>query len=328
MVVGITPRETPTAHVLTNVSVCYVGLMGANIVPTTGATTLGVSVSWTDGRELRAIEATGVSHIWVGGHIAAPQATPEPVTALALAAAHTEHVRVGTAVIPLPLYNPAVLSKQLAEIDRTSGGRVVVGVGVGGEFVAEFDLCGVDVHERGRLTDAGIRFMRSWWSGQHDSPALLQPAPSTSGGPPIVVAGRQPRAMRRAALLGSGWMPYFYSPRRYAASVSAIREIADEHGRDLAGFEWMAYTFVSIADTEEQARTSAAEYLAGFYQQDFTAMLDSVAVVGTPQQVAERLQGYIDAGARHIVATPCAPQSQPTAERLMGDVVPLLATAR
>ena len=301
--------------------------------PTRGVTRIGVAVPFTDADELSRLEALGLASLWVGGPIAAPQPTPEPITALAAVAAHTTRPLIGTAILPLPMYPPAIVAKQIAEIDRVANGRVILGIGVGGEFQAEFDLCGVPVKGRGRRTDESIDLLRRLWSGEAVTAnssffaardVRVQPPPARPGGPPIVVAGRQEAAMRRAALLGDGWMPYLYSARRYASSVATVREMAAEADRDLDDFEWLVYLFVSVGDTTADARTAAADYLGGFYQQDFDRFVESVAAVGTPEQVAERFQAYIDAGADHIIVTPCAHRARPTGERVVAEVAPLL----
>jgi alkanesulfonate monooxygenase SsuD/methylene tetrahydromethanopterin reductase-like flavin-dependent oxidoreductase (luciferase family) len=132
----------------------------------------------------------------------------------------------------------------------------------------------------------------------------IHPAPHQPGGPPIIVAGRQEPAMRRAATLGDGWMPYLYSPRRYAESVRTIRETAAATGRDLDGFGWYAFVFVTIDDDGERARERAAGGMGGIYKQDFTAMVDHVAVAGTADEVTEKLSAFVDAGARAFVFSP------------------------
>src|SRR5207302_1651108 len=76
----------------------------------------------------------------------------------------------------------------------------------------------------------------------------IHPTPAQRGGPPIIVSGRKGPAMRRAAALGDGWMPYLYSPRRYAESVDRIRKAAAEAGRDLTDFQWTMFLFVPVDD--------------------------------------------------------------------------------
>jgi len=283
-----------------------------------------------------ALEAAPIDSLWVGGHVAAPNPTPEAMVQLARLAAAAERVRIGTAVLLLPLYPPAIVAKQVADLDRVAGGRITLGVGVGGEYPAEFSACQVPVAERGRRADEAIPLIRRLWTGEvvdHPGPAYpmsevrIHPEPLQPGGPPIVVAGRQEAAMRRAALLGDGWMPYLYSPRRFAESVGRIRALAAEAGRSLEGFEWMVFVFVAVDDDPARAVDAVAGFLGGTYGQDFSAFADRVAAAGNAAQVASRLQQYVDAGARHFVIAPAARDGSERTEltnRILYDVVPQL----
>jgi probable F420-dependent oxidoreductase len=272
---------------------------------------------------LAAVERLPVDSIWQGGHILPPSATGEGITRLALLTAWTERVRVGTAVLVLPLYHPVVVAKQLADLDARSGGRVTVGVGVGGEFAHEFDAVGVPIAERGARTDEAIGILRSLWAGGpvthtgrffdlHDvelrpvRPPGAASSPMQPGGPPIVVSGRKEPAMRRAARLGDGWMPYLVSPGAYARSVATVRKEAAECGRDLAEFEWMLYLYCSVRRDGDRARRDVASFLGGAYGDKPGPMLERIAPAGTPDEVAARVQEYVDAGARHLVVSPAA----------------------
>lgn len=284
--------------------------------------TLGAAAIPEPDREwLAAVERLPVQAVWQGGHLLPPGATGEAITRLALMTAWTERVRVGTSVLLLPLYHPVVLAKQLADLDSRSGGRLTVGVGVGGEFRAEFDAVGVPVAERGARTDESIEVLRKLWRGapvSHEGkfysfPEIeLRPvrAPGESGmrpgGPAIVVAGRKEAAMRRAARLGDGWMPYLVSPGAYARSVSVIGDCARDAGRDLAGFEWMLFLYCSVRRDGDQARDDVAQFLGAAYGDKPAGMLDKIAPAGTPDEVAARLQPYVDAGARHVIISPAA----------------------
>ncbi len=237
---------------------------------------------------------------------------------LARLSAATERVKIGTSILLLPLYSPAIVAKQVADLDRATGGRVILGVGVGGEYPQEFRACGVPVEERGRRADEAIPLLRRLWSAEqisHDGrfypmrDVKVHPAPAQEGGPPIVVAGRKDPAMRRAALLGDGWMPYLYSPRRYASSVARIRELAEEGGRDLHLFEWYAFIFVNTQRDGRQARREAAAMMGGTYDQDFGPLVDSVAAAGTPGEVLEKVEQFVAAGARHLIFLPATTQT-------------------
>ncbi len=116
-----------------------------------------------------------------------------------------------------------------------------------------------------------------------------------------MVSGRSEAAMKRAALMGDGWMPYLYSARRYAESVRKVKEFAAAAGRSLDNFEWMAYLFTAIEADTDVALGKAAEFLGGSYQQDFKQFVDRVAVAGTVERVTQRLQEFVDAGMRHPI---------------------------
>jgi probable F420-dependent oxidoreductase len=285
--------------------------------------------------EVAALEGLPIDSLWVGGHVASTNPTPEAMVALARLAAVTDRVIVGTSILLLPLYPPAIVAKQIADLDRLTGGRLKLGVGVGGEYPAEFRACGVPLAERGPRTDEAITLLRRLWTGEpvnHSGPfypmddVRIHPAPIQPAGPPVIVAGRRPPAMRRAATLGDGWMPYLYSARRYASSVAAIRAMAADAGRDLTTFEWYAYVFVNVDDDGEAAREEAARFLGGTYRQDFAAMLSSVAVAGTAADVTAQLRAFVDSGARHLILVPATRTRRSTViDRLIGEVLPLVS---
>lgn len=289
-------------------------------------------VTRATGDEVAALEALGADSLWVGGHVASRNPTPEAMVQLARLAALSKRARIGTSILLLPLYPPAIVAKQIADIDRFCDGRVTLGIGVGGEYPQEFRACGIPVAERGRRTDEIIPLLRRMWGAEefsHPGPyypmsqVTIHPAPAQGAALPIVVAGRQEAAMRRAARLGDGWMPYLFSPRRYAGSVARVREIAETVGRDLSRFEWMEFLFTNVQDDPGRAREEAAAFLGGTYNQDFRAMVDRVAAAGTPEGVAARVQEFVDAGARHIIfALAAREEGLAMASRIAREVIP------
>jgi probable F420-dependent oxidoreductase len=295
-----------------------------------------IKVGFTAGGDLReaaAFEARPVDSLWVGGHVASRNPTPEALMALARLSAVTDRVQIGTSILLLPLYPPAIVAKQIADLDRASNGRVVLGVGVGGEYPQEFRACQVPIEERGRRTNEAIPLLRRLWSAEeisHDGPyyamddVKIHPGPLQPGGPPIVVAGRQEAAMRRAVRYGDGWMPYLYSPRRYAASVATIEGLAAEQKRDLTGFEYFAFVFVNVDADGDTAREGAAAFMGGNYDQDFRQMVDNVAAAGTAEEVTQKLLEFVDAGARHFIFTPATRTGSrdEIVDRLLGEVMP------
>ncbi|MBF4996453.1 LLM class flavin-dependent oxidoreductase [Nocardia sp. BSTN01] len=285
---------------------------------------------------LAAAERLPIESVWQGGHILPPSPTGEAVTRLSLMVAWTERVRVGTATLLLPLYQPVIVAKQLADLDARSGGRVSVGLGVGGEFRHEFEAVGVPLPERGPRTDEAMDVLRALWRDEpvdHEGRFFrlrdlhLRPVrgPDGSamrpGGPPLIVSGRKGPAMRRAARRGDGWMPYLMSPSAYARSVTAIRQEAAAIGRDLTGFEWTMYLYCSIRRDGERARAEVADFLGGAYGDKPGDMLQRIAPAGTPDEVAVRLQDYVDAGVRHFVIAPATRSDTLNVVRLAAEEV-------
>jgi len=157
----------------------------------------------------------------------------------------------------------------------------------------------------------------------------VSPAPHQAGGPPIVVAGRKKPAMRRAARLGDGWMPFLFTPRLYAESAAFIRDEAASAGRDLTDFGWYAFIYVCVDDDPAAARRKALQFIGAGQAGDparFEPVIDKLSATGTPEQVAQMLQRYLDAGATDLVLTLNESGTPDMAQRVMDDVLPLLSS--
>jgi alkanesulfonate monooxygenase SsuD/methylene tetrahydromethanopterin reductase-like flavin-dependent oxidoreductase (luciferase family) len=281
---------------------------------------------------ITALEQLGADSLWAPGHISMGRPVAESIVGLTQLAATTERVEVGTAVLLLPLYHPVILAKQLIEIDRIAPGRVVLGTGVGGEYPQEFSALQTPISQRGQRADAAIPLLRALWNGEKVTQAGgfwpmdgvdIQPGPRTPGGPPIIVGGRKEPAMRRAAAMGDGWLPFLYSPERYASSVTTINEQAAAIGRDLTGFRWICWVYVAMDDDPAEAQRKGALFIGGAQVGDgsrFQSLLDRVAAAGTPDQVEAKLRQYVDAGVEHFILVPCEREQDDllrTAEHLL-----------
>jgi len=284
------------------------------------------------------VEELGFDSLWVSEHMLFYVPTFDAVTVLAAFAARTQRILLGSAVFLLPLRNPTVVAKEVASLDIISNGRIILGIGVGGEFAREFVACGVPVKERGRRTDEAIEVMRRLWSESrvnHEGrffrleDASMEPKPIQKPGPPIWVAGRSEAAMKRAARVGDGYMPYLFSPERYRDSLEKLTAFAQEQGRDPAAIEPAIYQFISVADTYEEARQRAIQDLSVRYNQPFDRIVDRYCVMGPPDRCSERLLQYVEAGARHFILVPI-PSSRGLAadlETYAREVVPRVRAA-
>jgi probable F420-dependent oxidoreductase len=283
------------------------------------STVLGASETIAEARWL---EELGFEYLSAGEHFMRgrpPGASHAALPLLGVAAGATERIRILSSVLLTPFYHPLVLAKLVTTLDIASGGRLTLGVGVGGEFPAEFESAGLNVTQRGRRSNECLAVMKSLWTekqvtyqGQHFqlANASINPLPTQRPHPPIWIAGRRDAAMRRAVRYGDGWLPYFFNPDRYQESVTNIIELAKVEGRDLANFQWAFFPYISIYPTVKEASEVAAEALGGryLYRGDFVSIVKDYCLLGPPQQCIQRLQEYINAGARHIIFSVACPQ--------------------
>lgn len=273
-------------------------------------------------RQARWMEDLGYEYFSAGEHFMRgdpPGPTHAALPVLAVAAGATDQMRVLSSIILTPFYHPLVLARTTATLDAASGGRLTLGVGVGGEFPVEFEAAGLRVDQRGRRTDECLEVMRKLWTGEKVTfsgrhfqltDAMINPAPVQKPNPPVWVSGRRDAAMARAAKFGDGWMPYFYDAPRYRDSVQKIKGFAAAAGRDISGFQWAHFPYIAIYPTEQQAAEVAAEQLGGryLYGGEFLDIVRKYCLLGTVENCIEQLQEYIDAGARHIIFSISCPR--------------------
>lgn len=164
---------------------------------------------------------------------------PDPLIWLAFAAAVAPTMRLGTCILILPQRNPLLLAKELATLDRLSGGKVELGIGVGW-MREEFDALGVPWAARGARTDEYVEVMRALWAGPEVEyhgrfvdfePVTCSPRP-LAGSIPIIVGGDTPAAIDRAARLGDGFYPGEGDLDRLGELITTLRRSAEGHGRD------------------------------------------------------------------------------------------------
>jgi len=267
------------------------------------------------------LQALGFDSIWVGEHVFFHVPFFDGLTTLAAVAAQTSRVRIGSAVLLLALRPAAAVASAAMTLDHLSGGRLTLGVGVGGEYPKEFEACGVPLYERGARTNEAIDVLRMLWTGDEVSFAgrfnqlsevRLQPAPIQPGGPPIWVAGRSDAAIHRAGMLGDGYLPYLFDPPRYDRSLARVLEVAEAVGREPASIERALFLFTCLGRSHEQALAVAAVTLSATYHQDFEPVLKRYGAIGTREEVADKLTEYVRAGVNHFLFYPGCPWDEVT----------------
>ncbi len=199
-------------------------------------------------RVARAAETAGFDSLWAGEHhvlaesserIPATNRILNPVVALTFVAAHTRTVRLGIGVLLLPQHQPLILAKELASLDVLSGGRLIVGIGVGWAE-AEYEALGVPYRERGARADEYLAAMRAIWSehkpayrGRYVSFQEVQayPHPMQQPTPPIVIGGRAHAVLRRTVEQANGWYGFALDLDETASLLAQLREAAGRYHR-------------------------------------------------------------------------------------------------
>ena len=253
----------------------------------------------------RLAEDLGFGATWVGDHLACPAPGLDAPSCLAAAAAVTENIRLGLSVMLLGLRAPAWAAKILATIDHLSSGRLLLGVGVGGEFPVEFKAAGVPVRQRGARLDDALHVIRELLTGQpvsYEGRTITVNAPSLqpamAAPPPIYVGGRGEAALHRAARHGDMWLPMWLTPDRVAERTQMLAELAEREGRPAPGTALLIG--VHIDDDRARARAEAELHIRGQYRMGLEkierwTLLDSV------DGAVEQLEAYSQAGVEEFL---------------------------
>ncbi len=168
-----------------------------------------------------------------------------PFMALTYAAARTTRIRLATGICLVPEYNPLLLAKICATLDYLSGGRLVLGIGIGW-LREDFDALGIPWERRAQRTQEYIEAMRcGWGNGRSYSAefvnfdgALSYPKPAKGAGLPVLVGGQTEAALKRAASYGNGWCGFNLTPEETARAINRLRELLAANGRGTDGFEF------------------------------------------------------------------------------------------
>jgi alkanesulfonate monooxygenase SsuD/methylene tetrahydromethanopterin reductase-like flavin-dependent oxidoreductase (luciferase family) len=259
------------------------------------------------------IAQAGIDHVCVNDHVSffVGAGADALIDAASLLTRYPE-LPCYVALYLLPLRHPVLVARQLASIAEHAPGRLVFGVGIGGEDRHEFEVCGVDPSTRGRRMDESLELLRALSDGKpvsfdgeffsvHD--AQIAPAPSSPI--PITVGGRSDAAVRRAGRFGDGWLGIWVSPQRFGSVVHQVAEHAGRAGRDPSGFEHAINVWCGFGATREAARTPLAAGMQTFYQMPFEPF-ERYSPYGTPEDVAAFLHPYIEAGCSVFNVIPCA----------------------
>ena len=252
---------------------------------------LPTTVPNTEGRTLvewaRRAEEAGFSTLGTIGRLVYPNY--DDLIALSAAAAVTERIRLTTSILIAPLHaNIALLAKQTASLDRLSGGRLVLAVGLGSRD-DDYEASGLPTTDRGRRLEEALEELRRIWSGEERGYAgAIGPAPARPGGPELIIGGHGETAFRRAARFGDGWIMGGGPPEMFAQMARAVDEAWQAAGRsDRPRKLSLAYFALG-----PRAREQADAYLKHYYGWlgEFADQIAAGAAVSE-----EMVKGYVAA---------------------------------
>jgi alkanesulfonate monooxygenase SsuD/methylene tetrahydromethanopterin reductase-like flavin-dependent oxidoreductase (luciferase family) len=275
---------------------------------------------WGEGADPRGLpdfavraEELGYSSLWVNDFLLTPRI--EALTMLAAVAPLTSRVTLGTAALLPVLRRPVQAAQTLASIDLLAGGRLVLTVGAAfpGRFgVPQHVLSGVPWERRFTRLDETVALWRQLWAAPEGGGSFqgsllrfeeLPPmtAPSRPGGPPVWLGGASESALRRVGRHYDGWMPYPPSADGYADGRAAVRAAAAEAGRDAAAVTPALFVSVVVAGTVERGRGLLRTFAEASYGLPLEQLEQIQALAAGPADVvADKLRGYVAAGARHL----------------------------
>ena len=285
----------------------------------------------------QAADQLGYDSVWTNDHIVVPTniesrypynetgifpASPtvrcyEPLVMMSALAAATENAQIGCSVLVIPYRHPAVTAKMLAAADRISGGRIVLGAGVGWmreEFEA-LNLPPEHFEHRGSVTNEYLRAMKELWTNSGPSSfhgeyvqfenVGAYPKPAQEGGIPIVVGGNGINAWRRASRWGDGYHAAFQSVESLAYEVEGVREACRRDRRDPDELETSMLAGIRLT---EEAWPDAERPL----------------LCGTPDDIAADLLALGKVGLEHLIATPTV-SAETQLQRVLGGIETMAA---
>ena len=249
---------------------------------------------------LERVRQSGLDHVFMADHVSFFTGFGmDGLIQAATVAALEPDLGIHIGVYLLALRHPVPVARQIATLCESAPGRLVLGVGVGGEDRHEIEICGVDPRTRGRRTDESLVALRGLLSGERTShcceffefeEALIRPAPDPPV--PILVGGRADASLRRAAMQGDGWLGIWSSAERYASVVQQVeaegadRQIDWRHGIQV---------WVGLDADRSRARKRLAARMERMYRLPFERF-EKYSPYGSVAEIADFLAPYQEAG--------------------------------
>ena len=268
----------------------------------------------------RQAEAAGLDGILAGDHVTFHGYGNDGLVTLTAIAAVTERVELKTAVYLLPLRHPVPVALHVAQLDQLSMGRLVLGIGIGGEDPHEFTSCGVDPRTRGARANEALQILPRLWTedgvsfaGKHFQLENVTVYPKPLRPVPIFVGGRSDAALVRAGRFGNGYTGIWQSVERFRQAQAIAKQATVDAGRDPEAIEFGMQFWMSVAKTREDARAWVSKGMEAAYRLPFERF-ERYTPFGSATEVAEAIIPFVEAGARHINLLPVQASPQELVE--------------
>ena len=252
-------------------------------------------------------ELLGYHSIWVGDHVFYRVDVVDPLTMLTWVAAQTSRVRLGTAVMLTAYRNPVLLAKAASSLDYLSGGRLTLGISIGGAE-AEYNSLGVAMNKRVAHLRENVAIMRRLWAeegveheGQYHriEGGTMSPRPVQKPGVPLWFGGNSEAMQRRLAGIADGWVGPGGAPAdNFVAGVKRVRDFAEEQGRDPNTLGFGKLINVSIDPSRERAFELARAHWNTYYGPNFN--VERSAICGEPEEVGAALREFGEAATPEV----------------------------
>lgn len=271
-------------------------------------------------------ETLGFRDLWVTENTLDHVTSFDPIGVLTYAAAVTRRIRLGASVVVLAIHNPITVAHQWATLDQLSGGRAILGVGLGREH--HYQQFSVPEAGRVRRFREEVELIRALWTQDrvdyHGSFYHLEggtmPLKPVQRPLPLWMGVGHPDAIRRAGRLADGWMGSGGSSiAEFARSVPLLRQALEEAGRDPNDFPISKRVFMSVHERPEVARAELNRWFTEVYHN--APGTDASGIHGTPGQVREKLAELVAMGANHLLLNPVCRYAEQV--EAMADVVGL-----
>ena len=255
-------------------------------------------------------EALGFQDLWVTENTLDHVFCFDPVVVLTYAAAVTTTIRLGASVVVLPVHHPVHVAHQWATLDYVSGGRAILGVGLGRDHHYEQFQTPRDGRVR-RFREAVALIKALWTEPQVEyrgrifrlEAGTMAPKPVQKPHPPIWMGVGHPDALRRTAAIADGWMGSGGSSNAaFVRSVPILRDGLEKAGRDPGHFPVSKRVFLAIDERPEVARAELHRWFTVVYRNPEGT--NASGIHGTPEQLRERLEELVAAGANHLLLNP------------------------